>query len=147
MPNSPIHATDAKFLVTHRWLAKRKPEEAVLALVEHYRVHGQVPEGVFQLNVDNVCMFPGHLLFELKATHGFPLDFALDKIYSAGMVVEWPSFIETARRNGRWDYQTIVDLEHALVDAGLGRETTKQILDRFKIYVVKYPHPALQDKA
>ena len=89
-------------------------------------------------------MFPGDFLFELKATHGFPLDFALDRILNQEkLVVEWVSFIEAARTNGWWDFKTYEVLVHALMDAEVDRDLAQGILDRFKIYVVKNRHPGL----
>lgn len=89
-------------------------------------------------------MFDGAQLFELKATYGFPLDFAIEKIFSAGWAIEWAGFIEAARRNKRWDYQTYEELQHALADAEVDKDVAKAIIDRFKVYVIANPHPVLQ---
>lgn len=97
-----------------------------------------------------VVVFPGRELFNLKATHGVPLDFAIDHIMAADhhglrCVIEWPSYIEEARRNKRWDFQTYDDIRHALEDCeSYSKEFQKEILDRFKAYVLKYPHPEMK---
>lgn len=83
-------------------------------------------------------IFPGALLFDLRSTHGLPLDFALDRIMNVEhMPVEWPGFIEAARANGWWDFQTFEVVQHALIDAQVPRDTTHAILQRFKLYVLK----------
>ena len=81
----------------------------------------------------------GWFLFDLKATHGLPIDFALDKIMEHKATVEWPSFIERARKCGRWDFQTYRELSHALEDSSVGRGARKDILDGFKRYVLANP--------
>ena len=107
-----------------------------------------------ELNADGeltpVVFFPGRVLFNLKATHGIPLDFAIDHILNANpdgprCFIEWPSYIEEARRNKRWDFQTYDDIRHALEDCvSYSKEQQKEILDRFKIFVLKYPHPEVK---
>lgn len=97
-----------------------------------------------------VAVFPGRELFILKATHGVPLDFAIDHImaadhYGLRCVIEWASYIEEARRNKRWDFQTYDDIRHALEDCEYySKEDQKEILDRFKAYVLKHPHPEMK---
>ena len=103
-------------------------------------------KGVTGLTEDLKLMFPGDVLFELKATTGFPLDFALDKIINErGMAVDWPAFIEAARKNKRWDYQTYDDICHAMIDAMLPKEMQEAIKLRFQRYVLQYPHPDMKD--
>lgn len=88
--------------------------------------------------------FPGEVLFNMKATHGIPLDFALDKIINQnGMAVDWVAYLEAARDNKRWDYQTYEDICHAMVDAELPLDMQAAIKKRFQIYVMKNPHPAM----
>lgn len=87
-------------------------------------------------------VFSGDALFDLKATHGFPLDFALDKIINdAGYVVDWVAFIEAARRSDWWDFQTLNVIEHAMTDAELPKDMQIAIVERFKLYVISNPHP------
>ena len=96
-------------------------------------------------NIDNTLVFDGALLFELKATHGFPLDFALDKIINdKKMVVSWVNFIDVARQNKWWDFQTYEVICHAMVDAMLPRNMHEEIKHRFQVYVLKFPHPMLK---
>ena len=83
-------------------------------------------------------MFNGAKLFELKATHGFPLDFALDRIINEkGMPVSWVDFIEAARKNKWWDFQTIEVITHALEDAQVASK--EEIINRAKLYMMKSP--------
>ena len=81
-------------------------------------------------------MIPGSLLFTLKATHGLPLDMALDRVIEAGESVEWPSFIEEARKNGWHDFQTYSELKYGLQDAFIPQSVKDAILDGFKRYVL-----------
>ena len=44
--------------------------------------------------IDGKPMFDGAVLFELKATHGFPLDFSLDRIINqGGCSVDWAALL------------------------------------------------------
>lgn len=105
---------------------------------------GALPDGCFCVTEDGKKMFRGDVLFELKATHGFPLDFALDRIISQeGMAVDWVAFIEAARKNKWWDFQTYEAIDHAMVDAMITKDSRKAILDRFKLYVLRVPHPVM----
>lgn len=89
-------------------------------------------------------MFQGKELFKLKATHGMPLDVAIDMIVNErGLTIEWPSFIEEARENGWYDFQTAEALRHGLEDSGVSKDYAKGVMDRFMVYVVKNPHPCL----
>jgi hypothetical protein len=105
---------------------------------------GTLPDGCFGLTEDGKRMFRGDVLFELKATHGFPLDFALDRIINDEcMAVDWPAFIDAARKNKWWDFQIYETLCHAMVDAMLPRDMQDAIRTRFQRYVLAYPHPEL----
>lgn len=89
-------------------------------------------------------VFSGRKLFELKATHGMPLDTALSEIMVVrGYRVSWVDFIEAARENKRWDYQTVAELETALPDSGIHRDAVAEILARVKLYMLKNPHPGV----
>lgn len=91
---------------------------------------------------DGKRLFPGATLFAMKATHGLPLDFALDRIINdAGMAVDWGGFIDAARENGWWDFQTIEAMGHALSDALLPRDVQREIVARAKLYMLANPHP------
>ena len=103
-----------------------------------------LPDGCFGITEDGKKMFRGDVLFELKATHGFPLDFALDRIINQKlMAVDWVDFIEAARRNKWWDFQIYETVDHALIDAMIEKETRSSILSRLKSYVVCVPHPLM----
>lgn len=60
------------------------------------------------------------------------------------MVIDWVGFIETARKNSWWDFQTYKLLVHALADAQIAPDKQKGSLDRFKLYVLKNPHPRMR---
>lgn len=96
-------------------------------------------------------MWAGRDLYIMKATRGFPLDMAIDEILNLSGAqihfIEWPSYIEAARRDGRWDFQTYADLSNALEDCqGYSKEQKAEILQLFKAYVLKYPHPKMVKK-
>lgn len=84
----------------------------------------------------SVELFSGKKLFELRATHGLPLDFALDSILPQ-MMVDWPGYIEAARENGRWDFQTLGEITHALIDQPAGYRAA--VIAGFKNYVMANP--------
>lgn len=99
-----------------------------------------LPEGVIGLTQDMKTMFRGDVLFELKCTHGLSIEMALDRIINeCGMAVDWVAFIEAARRNGWWDFQTYNVIKHGMEDAGLPREMMASILERTKLYMVANP--------
>ena len=100
-------------------------------------------EDVFMVTVDARLVVDGKFLFELHATHGFPLSFAVDRVFSCGYEIDWVGFIEAARGNGRWDFQTHDSILHALEDAEVQKEKVKAIMDRFKVYVMRNPHPMM----
>jgi alanyl-tRNA synthetase len=104
----------------------------------------ELPRDVVGFTVDGKPMFNGSVLFELKVTHGLPLDFALDRIINdLGMAVDWVAFIESARKHKWWDYQTYALITHSMTDAGISRELRESITSGFQAYVVTYPHPLM----
>jgi hypothetical protein len=54
-------------------------------------------------------------------------------------VVEWPSFIEAARENGWWDFQTYDAICVGMEDAGIERPVQAGIKARFQQYVLTHP--------
>jgi hypothetical protein len=97
------------------------------------------------MNCRDTRCFSGATLFGLKATHGLPLGFALDRIINtAGVAVEWPSFIEAARKNGWWDYQTYEVLCHGLEDGDIPKDVQAGIRSGFQRYVLAHPHPSME---
>lgn len=94
------------------------------------------------------ALFSGARLFALKDSRGFPLEIALDRIINdEGMTVEWSGFIEAARANGWWDFQTYEVMQHALQDAGVDRAQVEQILARARLYIMVNTHPAMTEPA
>lgn len=86
------------------------------------------------------ALYPGSKLFELKATHGLPLDIAVDRIINFEQLrIEWPSFIETARKNGWWDYMTLEAIEVALTDSDINRMLRDGIIASIKMYMLANP--------
>lgn len=91
-------------------------------------------------------LFPGDKAFEMKATHGVPLDIVFDQIINVnGLILDWSAFIGAARRNGWWDYQTIEAVETGLTDAGIAPNTIKEIVTRMRLYMMTFRHPAMND--
>jgi hypothetical protein len=88
-------------------------------------------------------LFPGEYLFELKDTMGLPLEFSASTVLNKEIKIEWPSFIEKARKAGWWDFQTYEVLLYLEEELSEYKEYMQGVIDRFKIYVLKYPHPAL----
>ena len=82
----------------------------------------------------------GARVFQLKATHGLPLDFTLDRIINqGGHAVAWVGFVEEARKNGWWDFQTFQVIEEGMEDAQLPRDMQQAIKDRLKVYMLAHP--------
>ena len=97
-----------------------------------------------EYTTDGTPMVNGDWLFELKATHGLPLDIAIDEIINNYQyVINWPQFIEAARRNKWWDFKTFDEISYSLVDADIDKQTQKCILDRCKLYIMAHPHPMM----
>lgn len=87
-------------------------------------------------------IFSGVKLFHLKTTHGLPLEVAVDEIMNRHhLKVDWVEFIEEARKNKWWDFQTIDVIEQALTDADVDRGVRDAILLRTKIYMLEIPFP------
>ena len=105
-----------------------------------------LPRDVVGLTEDTKVMFRGDVLFELKSTHGFPIEVALDRIINeCGMAVDWVAFIEAARRNKWWDFQTYDVIRYGMEDAGLSHAMQTAIKKRFQLYVMAHPHPLMRD--
>lgn len=88
-------------------------------------------------------VFPGKYLFILKDTMGLPLDFGVSKILSESLVIDWTSYIEEARSQGRWDYQTYADLKYLRSELNEYRDYFDNVILRFKNYVLKHGHPLM----
>jgi alanyl-tRNA synthetase len=108
------------------------------------RLNENSPNRQIRIIPPNGVLFSGEALFELKATYGFPLDFALDRIINDyHLAVDWVAFIKCARKNEWWDFQTLKVIEEALQDASLPSGMAEAIITRFKLYVMKHPHPKM----
>lgn len=81
-------------------------------------------------------MYSGDKLFNLKATHGVPLDVSLSALLDKNIRVNWVEFIDTARLNKWWDYQTLEAITDALEDAGYVRNDIHNITLRVKKYMM-----------
>jgi len=82
-------------------------------------------------------VIPGDILFKLKTTHGFPLEMSLELVKNDSAVVGWVEFIEAARADGWWDFQTYDCVCHALQDADYSRSAQDAIKTRMRIYMMK----------
>lgn len=81
-------------------------------------------------------VYDGRRLFELKATHGLPLEVAVDRIINvAGFRISWPGFVVQAREQGWWDFQTVEAVEQALTDADVDRSYRDEIMHRLELYI------------
>lgn len=83
-------------------------------------------------------LFPGRRLFQLKATHGVPLEISLENLARASMVVEWVGFIEEARLSGWYDFQTLEVIQNALADV-FDRDVQQAIILRIKKFILTNP--------
>lgn len=82
--------------------------------------------------------FSGAKLFELKATHGLPLDVAVDRIVnSEKLSIDWCGFIDQARVQGWYDFQTLDVAEQALTDADVPRDYRDLVILRMKCYILE----------
>lgn len=86
-------------------------------------------------------IFPGGRLFQLKATHGVPLEISLENLTSRSMVVDWVGFIKEARLSGWYDFQTLEVIQNALADV-FDRDYQEAITLRLKRYILKNPMTA-----
>lgn len=84
----------------------------------------------------NIKLFPGSRLFELKATHGMPLEAAIDQIVDSGFAIDWCEFITCARKNKWYDYQIIKLIEQGLAESIIDRTSKAEILKRCKLFIL-----------
>lgn len=84
-------------------------------------------------------LFPGDRLFELKATHGVPLDVSISAILNKGKNISWVPFIDQARKNKMWDFQTIELMTQSLEDAGVDPDYKTGVISRAKLYILNNP--------
>ena len=120
--------------------SKIRVTDIVNGVVSHRELSGDI----VGLAANGKHVFSGKTLFELKATYGLPIDFALELVKDANCVVDWVGFIDAARSNKWWDFQTLVVIGQVISDAGYTSDEQKAIIDRFKIYVTQNQHPELK---
>ena len=85
-------------------------------------------------------LFDGAYLFQLKASQGLPLDMAIDTIMNVWKFrITWVDFIEAARINKWWDFQTFEAIKHGLEDAGIPKDIRFAILERVMLYILDNP--------
>lgn len=83
-------------------------------------------------------VFSGKKLFDLKATHGYPLEMAIDKIINEeGYRIDWIEFVRTARVNEWYDFQTVDALEVGLTDADVPRAFRDEVLKKVKLVILQ----------
>ena len=89
-------------------------------------------------------IFCGGTLFELTATHGLPIDVALDRLVNdKKFAIDWISFVETARSNGWWNFQTYDVICQAMADALIDADLQSSIKTRLQLYITQNPHPKM----
>lgn len=97
-------------------------------------------QGIKILGTVSTHMFPGDKLFELYATHGLPLDAAINRIMMIdNRRITWDKFIEQARKNNRWDFQILDMMENGLKDGCVDKNEIEGILQRAKLYMLQNP--------
>ena len=80
------------------------------------------------------------MLFDLKAQSGLPFDVILERVIKVEkMNVDWVQFIETARKNKWFDFQTMDSISNALLDARISRRRSRIILACMKQYILDNP--------
>lgn len=84
-------------------------------------------------------IFCGKKLFELKATHGMPLDVAIQEIVDSGARISWGAFVDQARINNWWDFQILELVETSLGMTILDRDYRTEIVQRMKLYMMTKP--------
>lgn len=92
-----------------------------------------------EIGSDGRNLFPGDRLFQLRATHGLPIGDAIHQIYSTTSGVDWVSFIEEARRNGWYDFQTIEAIENAFLDCDFDKAFALNVIKRMKYWMLANP--------
>jgi hypothetical protein len=106
----------------------------VYKVIDRHSKQGFSECGRFGQNI-----FPGALLFQLRATHGLPLGDALNLIIDGSRIVDWVGFIEEARKNQWWDFQIVEAVEQAFIDADFFRPTAEKIITRMKCWILENP--------
>lgn len=96
-------------------------------------------DGFINIGYALATVFPGDRLFQLRATHGLPLDSALDMIQEARLAVDWVGFMTEARKNGWYDFQTLEAIENALKDAEWFNHDIPGIIKRLKVWIMANP--------
>lgn len=84
-------------------------------------------------------IFCGKKLFELKATHGMPLDVAIQEIVDSGARISWGEFVDQARANMWWDFQILELVETSLGMTILDRDYRAEVVQRMKLYMMAKP--------
>jgi len=81
-------------------------------------------------------IFSGKIAFNLKDTHGLPLDIVFDEVINKQeRMIDWLEFCLEAATHG-WENQKIFkEIGYALSDARVHKELTSGILNRLKIYL------------
>jgi alanyl-tRNA synthetase len=62
-------------------------------------------------------VIPGKKIYELKATHGFPLVCALDELKKEGLVVDWVGYFKASLEEGQVFEKEVKGVENAILDA------------------------------
>ncbi len=82
--------------------------------------------------------FPGDEV-RLTDQHGVPLEFIVSELFNSDYTITWVDYIEAARKPGWWDFQTFEKLTMLSQELSEYRTEMKEILTRFKLYVLNFP--------
>lgn len=82
-------------------------------------------------------VFPGERLFQLKATYGLPLEDAVMKVLNEGLTINWTGFVDEARKNQWWDFQTLEVITQVLTDSLCERHALNEILHGVKCHMAR----------
>jgi hypothetical protein len=82
-------------------------------------------------------MIPGSLLFTMKTTHGLPLEFSLTRLFDDLKTIDWRSFIDAARENGWYDFQTYRVFCEGLIDADVPASLRAAFISDVQRYIME----------
>jgi len=80
--------------------------------------------------------YPGDKFFHLKTTHGVSWTVAVYLVMvKYRFVIDWISFVQEARKNKWYDFQTVKAIESSLQESGVDRTLVDGIMLRMKHYM------------
>lgn len=82
------------------------------------------------------ALFPGAEAFRFKDEIGLPFAVQFDELSRTGLMLEWPSLIEAARKAGWNDAQTFDAIIEGLTDSQAWPQLRAGIIVRLKRYIL-----------